>query len=225
MNGTQWNSRHYLSAGDREFLLTALTDNAANRDGLLSLLVDPDSLDQILDSPHLTQVIRAGPAALTLSTRLFFYLHLRRAFLDVGLDDRDLADYIAGVCAEFSRAENALFPFKDQSSPVLLSIDYAEEIGAATGSQQFFLHASAGNHYLFMTGFFAAFLKMRSERRGAPGVGYYEEVGRRSFASARDHRLAREYAMESIFDQLVQVFSDVRQQLENVATRLNGEAA
>lgn len=225
MNGAQWNSRHYLSAGDREFLLAALTDNAANREGLLSLLVDPDSLDQILDSPRLTELVSAGPQPLTLSTRLFFYLQLRRAFLEAGLDDRDLADYIAGVCAEFSRSENALFPFKDRTSPVLLSIDYAEEISAATGSQQFFLHASAGNHYLFMTGFFAAFLKMRSERRGAPGLGYYEEVGRRSFASARDHRLAREYALESIFDQLVQVFPDVRRQLEHMATRLKGEAA
>ncbi|MFP4541242.1 MAG: hypothetical protein ACLFR7_06395 [Opitutales bacterium] len=219
MEETSWSARHCLSAGDVEFLLNAMTDDDANRDGLFRLLADPDSLDQILDSESLTRALEKGEGAVRLSSRLFFYVLLRRALLEVGLEDRDLADYVAGVCAECVRAGRLTQPFRERQTALLLSIDYAQELDAAQGSRRFHLMSAAGNHYLFMTGFFAAYIEARAQRRGAPGVGYYMGIGQRSFATARDHRLAREYALDAIFDTLVQAFPQVRLSLCEVAER------
>jgi hypothetical protein len=224
MQGATWKARHFLSAGDMEFLLQALTRDDANREGLLRLLVDPESLDQILDSEQLTEALQNAETPLRLSSRLFFYLHLRRAFWEVGLDDRELVDYVAGMCAEFVHEGNLTYPFPERRSALLLSVDYLQHLEKAQGSRRFHLMASAGNHYLFMTGFFAGYIERRSHRKGAPGLGYYVGLGRKSFAHARDHRLAREYALDDIFDQLAQVFPQVRLSLSDVASRMENAA-
>lgn len=190
----------------------------------MRLLAEPGEIDRILDSDRLAARVAEQGAALQISARLFFYLAVRRALRADGLDDRDLAEYLAGMLAEFARRENLSHPFGEKASPLLLSIDLALELNAATAGQRFHLHASAGNHYLFMTSFFAAFIEQRRQRRGAPGVAYYEGIGRRSYACARDHRLAREYALENVFDALVHAFPETRHALGELRAEWNHAA-
>lgn len=210
MADTYARPRHHLSEGDLEFILDTLTETASARGSLLHLLADPEEIDRILDSERLFITVLESGGYLRLSTRLFFYLSVRRALRDRGMDDRDLADYLACMLAEFSQREKLLHPFGPEAGPMLLGIDYLARLEAAARSQQFHLHAAAGNHYLFMTSFFAAFIEKRRLRRGAPGVEYYQSIGRRSYAEARDHRLAREYDMAAMFDVLVHAFVEAR---------------
>lgn len=206
-------SRHHLSEGDLTFILEALADTPAGQEGLLRLLVDPEEADRILDSDRLYAKLLESGAYLRLSTRLFFYLNVRRVLRARGLEDHDLAEYIACMLAEFARHENVGHPFGLDAEPMLLSIDYFARVQEASGGQRFHLHAAAGNHYLFMTSFFATFIEKRQSRKGAPGVSFYEGIGRQSYAEARDHRLAREYDMRATFDALTNAFADARQAL------------
>jgi hypothetical protein len=225
MAATEWRARHHLSAGDLDFVVDTLARTSAGRDGLLRLLADPQEIDRILDSERLAARLGEGSSALSLSSRLFFYLSVRRALRARGLEDRDLAEYLAGMLADFARGEHLNQPFGGDAEPLLLSIDLFRQVEAASDGQRFHLHASAGNHYLFMTSFFAGFIERRRERRGAPGLGYYEGVGRQSYARARDHRLAREYAMEDLFDALASAFPETRQALAGLNAQWGHAAA
>lgn len=217
MAETAWRARHHLTAGDLEFVLDALAKTPAGREGLMRLLSEPAEIDRILDSERLAAQLAEPAVGMSLSSRLFFYLAVRRVLREAGLEDRDLAEYLAGMLSEYARREHLTHPFGTRAEPLLLSVDLALELTAASAGQQFHLHASAGNHYLFMTSFFAAFIERRRERRGAPGLPYYEGVGRHSYACARDHRLAREYALENIFDALATAFPEARQALAKLS--------
>lgn len=216
MKTTTWRARHHLTPGDLDFVLEALARTPGEREGLLRLLSDPEEIDRILDSDRLAARVGQPGGALRLSTRLFFYLGVRRVCRAYGMEDRDVAEYLACMLAEFSHRDALVHPFGTRAEPMLLSIDLALSLQAASAGQRFHLHASAGNHYLFMTSFFAAFIERRRNRRGAPGVGYYEGVGRRSYAAARDHRLAREYELEAVFDALASAFPETRQVLSDL---------
>ena len=211
--------RHHLSSTDLEFVTRALTKTASGAEALWRLLVDPGEIDRILDSDRLYASLEDSVGQVQLSPRLFFYLTVRRAFRTVGIEDRDLAEYVACMLADFSRSENVAHPFGAEAVPMLLSIDLMAAISAASHGERFHLYTSAGNHYLFMTSFFPAFIENRRSRRGAPGLGYYENVGRQSYAQARDHRLAREYAMEALFDGLVHAFPEARVALSEMQSR------
>lgn len=212
-------SRHYLTEGDMEFVLGVLSQSVQERAGLQQLLYDPEELDQVLDSPALWTALWDRRISYRGTARLYFYLLVRHALLEVGLEDRDTAEYVANMLADQGQADNWLFPFSDRQARFLHSVDYLRDLQAASGSQRFFLHASAGNHYLFMTAFFARFIEQREERRGAPGIGYYEQVGIHSYEHARDHRLAKEYALADTFDRLAQHFPPVRRKLAEYAER------
>ncbi|MCC5840261.1 MAG: hypothetical protein JJT96_09060 [Opitutales bacterium] len=210
-------SRHFLSEDDLAFIQETLAKTPADRDALLELLIDPDEADKLLDHPALFNACDRPRLTGNLSLRLFFYIRLRKVFSTLGVDDRDLADYVACQLAEAAHRDRWLFPFSQTREPMLYAIEYFRDVETASGSQAFFLHASAGNHYLFMTGLFAPFLEKRKARRGAPGPAFYESLGARSYAKARDHRLAREYGMVELFDHLSSSFPHLRAALATEA--------
>lgn len=210
-------SRHFLSEDDLAFIQETLATSSIERDALLQLLVDPDEADKLLDHPALFAACDRPCLTGKLSLRLFFYIRLRKVLPDLGVDDRDLADYVACQLADAAHRDRWLFPFSQTREPMLYAMEYFRDLETASGSQAFFLHASAGNHYLFMTGLFAAFLDKREARRGAPGRVFYENLGARSYAKARDHRLAREYGMTQLFDHLSSSFPHLRAALATEA--------
>ena len=61
---------------------------------------------------------------------------------------------------------------------------------------------------------------VRSERRGAPDIRYYEEIGRSSFRAASDHRLAYKYDVAEIFNTLSERFQTTRRALNDLGDRL-----
>jgi hypothetical protein len=90
----------------------------------------------------------------------------------------------------------------------------------ADDSTSFYLRAHIGNHSLFMTGIFPDRVRNRTERRGAPGLRYYEEVGRANYRVASDHRLARKYDLDGIFTTLAERFQTTRLALNDLGERL-----
>jgi hypothetical protein len=63
-------------------------------------------------------------------------------------------------------------------------------------------------------------IRARAERRGAPDLRYYEELGRSSYRAASDHRLARKYQLSDIFNTLAERFAATRVALNDLGDRL-----
>jgi hypothetical protein len=59
----------------------------------------------------------------------------------------------------------------------------------------------------------------RHSRRGGPDLDYYDEMGQRGFALAAQHRLARQYGMEALFEATSQRFPRIRAALNRVSDR------
>jgi hypothetical protein len=90
----------------------------------------------------------------------------------------------------------------------------------ADDTTAFYIRAHIGNQSLFLSGIFPERLRHRAETRGAPDLKYYEAMGRMNYRVARDHRLARKYDLDGVFDVLSERFHDTRRALNDLGDRL-----
>jgi hypothetical protein len=63
-------------------------------------------------------------------------------------------------------------------------------------------------------------IRFRAETRGSPSLSYYEGLGRSNFKVASDHRLARKYDLDGIFNLLAERFQETRLALNDLRDRL-----
>jgi hypothetical protein len=90
----------------------------------------------------------------------------------------------------------------------------------ADDTTSFYIRAHIGNHSLFLSGVFPDRIRFRAETRGFPGLTYFEGLGRTSYRMAGDHRLARKYDLDGIFNMLAQRFQQTRLALNDLRERL-----
>jgi hypothetical protein len=220
MKVIQANCRAQFTAEDVDFVCTVLGQGARRRDTLVGLLAEEDTRDLILDDPALLRALLEQRGCLPVSSRFYFYILVRHVLRRAGIEDRAVADYVAELLAEFSRTERlrCLVPGGPTASDYLFELLAAlQAVDDVTG---FFIRAHIGNQTLFLAGVFPEHLRYREERRGAPGLRYYEEIGRANFRVARDHRLARKYELCDIFDTLAERFDSARLALNDLSERL-----
>lgn len=220
MNVIQANCRAQFTAEDVEFILSVLGRRTGHRESLVRLLADEDTRDLILDDPALLRALLEHPVCLRVSSRFYFYVLVRHVLRRAGIEDRCVADYVAEMLAQFSRTERlrGLIPGQVTTGDYLFELLAAlQAVDDLTG---FFLRAHIGNHSLFMSGVFPERIRYRSERCGAPGLRYYEELGRANFRVARDHRLAHQYELSEIFDTLSERFESARLALNDLSDRM-----
>jgi hypothetical protein len=213
------NCRSQFTAEDIEFIATILRPDGAQT-FLVELLADESSRDVILDDESLYRAVLESPACLRISSRFYFYILTRRVLIEVGIDDRNVADYIAEMLAQYADAErmNVRAPGSERSLD-----DFFEMVAAleeVDDSCRFALRAEIGNRSLFFTGVFSERIEHRRCRRGAPGLNYYESLGRSSFHAASDHRLAYEFEVAPIYTALADRFGDARRALNEMKERL-----
>jgi hypothetical protein len=84
----------------------------------------------------------------------------------------------------------------------------------------FWIRAHIGNHSLFLSGVFPERILHRSERRGAPSLRYYQDLGRANYRAAGAHRLATRYDLAAVFDTLSEQFEPARRALNDLSERL-----
>ena len=157
---------------------------------------------------------------LRISTHLYFYILVRHAFRRADLQDRPLADYVASVLSEFSLLERTRCAIKGQAQPLDYFFEMLAALQTVDETTGFYIRAHIGNHSLFLSGVFPDRIRCRAERKGAPGLSYYEGLGRANFRVASDHRLARKYDLDGIFNTLAERFLDTRRALNDFRDRL-----
>src|SRR5690349_12891371 len=209
----QANSRVRLTAADLDFILSVLQRQPPSDRHLTRLLTDPEARDVILDDEALLRAVLEQRSCLRISAHFYFYVLVRHTFRRSGLDDRNIADYVAAVLAEFSSADRLSCRIKGQSQPMDYFVDMLAALQTVDDTTRFFIRAHIGNHSLFLSGVFPDRIRHRTEIRGSPDLSYYEGLGRSNFKVAGDHRLAREYSLDGIFNELADRFQETRRAL------------
>lgn len=220
MNLVRPKCRTRLSAEDFAFIQSALGKTAKEETALKSLFLDSEMLDTILDQKEIQTAIEDRALTVNISSHLYFYVLVRQTLLAADIDDRDLADYVASLLISFSREDhqNKLFP--GLREPMRYLVDIVTQIEKSDYYHRFFLYAHLGNQTLFLSGLFPNHIRHREQRRAAPGLRYYESMGRSHFKAARNHPLAKEFAMQELYDDLYHGFHETRRALNALADQL-----
>ncbi len=167
--------------------------------------------DALLDEPGLFDLLCHAPGLVAPSATLFLYVAVRKALRRVGLDDRELSDYLSALLLEFGIRDRALriAPADDQIYRYVSDIVADLEM-VADARRGFLLRAHLGNFSLWLSGVFPDHVTARRERAGGPDFSYYEEMGARGFRLASDHQLAREWALAPIYQRAAESFERLR---------------
>jgi hypothetical protein len=220
MTVIQPNCRVQFTPEDVAFLLKSLNRRGGQEASLASLLQDPDSLDLLLDHEAVLRGVLEDAGCLQVSRHFYFYTLVRHALLKVGIDDREIADYLGSLLAGYGVQENTRcrLPGRDGS------LDYFFEMMGALQTVDdrtaFFLRAQIGNQSLFLSGMFPERIRQRARLRGFPDLSYYRELGRTNFRVAADHRLARRYSLDDLYHRLSERFEAARLALNDLSERL-----
>jgi len=220
MNVIQPNCRVQFAAEDIDFILSVLGNKIETADCLVKLLADEESRDLILDDEALFQALLERRGCLRVSTRFYFYILVRNVFRRADIQDRSVADYVAEVLAEFSRAERARCVVPGQTKPLDYLFEMLTALRTADDRTSFQIRLHIGNHSLFLAGVFPERIRSRAEARGFPDLKYYEGLGRANYRMASDHRLARRLAMEKVLHTLAERFETTRVALNDISDRL-----
>ncbi len=178
-------ARAAITPADIAFMegLLAREGNSAAFAGLCG---DTATLTAILDLREIHRALLESPVALPVSPALYFYVLVHHAFLDSGIDQPELSDYVAGVLVGKLHARPDP---RSGAMPawVTHAVDFISHIRSAHGVLRFHLEVAAGDQFLVLTGLFPGFLDRRSERHGAPGVEFYESFARNAYRGAAGH--------------------------------------
>jgi len=197
-----------LLAGDDEEL----------RDASLKRL-DAGGIDVLLDDPRVRNAlltdVRAGAAP-----ELIFYVLVRQALLEGDVEDRGMADYVASLLLEFGQERRAYRVSEVAGEEYRYLVDIAAGRRAADTRQKFLLNTHMGNLSLWLSGLFPQYLHRREQRRGAPSVRYYEQMGTSGFRLASESREAVRFGLGEVLRSVADRFSDVRVALNRLSDRL-----
>ncbi len=219
MKVIQANCRVQFTANDVDFIIAALGKKRGAAESLTLLLADPETRDLILDDELLYRALLEQGGCLRVSPHLYFYVLVRNVLKKSGLDDRRVADYVAELLTEFSREERARCVTSD-GHHLNYMFEMLAALEKADDHTSFLIRAHIGNHSLFLSGVFPEHIRHRAERRGAPGLRYYQDLGRANFRVASGHRLATRYDLASVYDTLSEHFEPARRALNDLSERV-----
>lgn len=210
--------RSKFTRDDLTFVVDHLGRSLRLSDAVQRLCQDQDSLDQILDLEGLHQALVDQPQCVQVSPAFYFYVLTRRALLRHGLDDRNLCDYIATVLTDFTQRQNLDKVAATESTRTFAYVsDLLQSIEHAPAAQIFSLRRFLADYTLFLSGVFKENIEARHQRRGAPGLSFYEAIGRQSYRSAAAQPQALREDLRDLLDQIAEAFHEVRLALNALA--------
>jgi hypothetical protein len=213
------NCRARFTAADFDFVVRTLSRSRGNSVSLVDLLSDAEMRDSILDHPRLVETILSNAGQLRISSQFYFYVLARHVLQQAGIGDRKLCDYIASLLETFSRASQLHAPDEACNCAHEYISDILIALTRATPQQTFLLRAHVGNYSLFVSGIFHENTQRRS-LRGAPDIGFYEQIGRTNYQLLASHETARRCELNDVFSGLADRFHDVRLALNELSDRL-----
>ena len=177
-------------------------------DGPDSLLDDPRVRNALLTDPD----VQAPPA-------LVFYVLVRQALLEGGVDSAATADFVASVVIAFARTDRAYRISDDADQEFHYLVDLIDQMRTAEERKAFLLRAHLGNYALWLAGLFPDHLEWRERRRGAPPIDYYDRMGRTGYLLAAESPQAAALGVDKVFGEVARNFTSVRASLNQLSDR------
>ena len=211
------NVRQHLTRDDAQLALRLIARGSSDAIEEAETVLREQGIDALLDDPRLLSGMMGSRQGAHTSLPLFAYVVVRHALREVGEGDRVLADYVASVLLHFGLGNRAtrVAASDDETYTTLAELAGAAESGDLQRS--LLVRAHLGNYALWMCGVFPDYIEARRWRRGGPDLEYYQEMGRRGFALAADHRLAAKHGLATLFTAAAERFPILRQALNNVS--------
>ena len=213
-------TRGRLGATDLQLVMLLLSRGSAARRVHLERRLMTEGPDALLDSPELLERLLALRTMLVPSEPLLFYVLVRQVLRVRGIEDRDLADYLAALLIEFGRRDRAWRVDWNDDERHRYLVDILADLEQSEEPRRFKVMAHLGNYALWLAGLFPDYIAARRLRKGGPDVSYYDAMGRRGFGMASDHVLAEQCGLDEIFGLAADRFSDVRDALNEVSARV-----
>ncbi len=214
------NARHLLTREDAQLAVRLVaTESRADVGDVQQRLVD-DGIDGILDDHHLPRALLRCSFGAYASLPLFLYVMVRHALLRAGETDRALSDYLAAVVLAFNargRSER-ISDADDELYDSLASL--LEDVNDGDPRRAFLVRVHLGNHALWFSGLFPDNIEHRRWRRGGPDLAYFEELGKRGFELAAEHRMAEQYGMAGVYTAIAARFGLLRVALNTMSDAL-----
>jgi hypothetical protein len=216
----QPNARRQLTRADAQLAVRLVARDSPDALAQAQQQLADEGLDAILDDRRLpAELIRSKFGAYA-SLPLFLYVMVRHALLGAGERDRTLSDYLAAVLLAFGargRAER-VSEADDEIYDTLVAL--LRDVNDADPRRAFLVRLHLGNRALWLAGLFPDHIEKRRWRRGGPPLDYFEELGRRGFELAAEHRLAEQHGMAAVYEALAARFGLLRVALNRMSDQL-----
>lgn len=212
--------RHRLTRDDAQLAARLLARETGQDLAELEGVLADQGIDPILDDPRLPVALLRQPRAARASFELFAYVMVRHALRQAGEGDRMLADYAASVVLHFGFRDRSrrIAPGDDEIYDALSQM--FEAVNDRDARRSFLVRTHLGNYALWLSGLFPDYIEHRRWHRGGPDLDYYEEMGRRGFQLAADHRLAEEHGLATLYATAAERFGILRAALNSVSDSL-----
>ncbi|HSJ23353.1 MAG TPA: hypothetical protein VK929_01635 [Longimicrobiales bacterium] len=210
--------RNSFDRGDAGFVVWLLTRGAESARAREESRLREDGLDAILDDPRTLNALLTGREFSTARPELVFYVLIRHALLEDGINDRGLADYLAALVVAFGRGGRAYHMAEDTTEYRYL-VDIVAAADSSDGRQAFMLRAHLGEFALWLSGLFPDHITTREQRRAAPPLSYYEELGSSGYRMAARHDEAEQHGIAELYRNCADFFPALRVALNRVADR------
>ncbi len=213
-------TRGQLRGADVQLVLAVLSEGSTERRVRLERRLAVEGPDALLDAPELMERLLALRTLVVPSEALLFYVLVRHKLLQAGIDDRELADYLASVLRVFGQRDRAWrIDWNDDQKHRYL-VDIVSDLEATTGNRRFKVMVHLGNYALWLAGVFPDYITARQQRRGGPDVRYYESWGQRGYRLAAAHELADHMGLDRVFAVAADRFTALRSAFNGLSTRL-----
>jgi hypothetical protein len=209
------NSFDRKDAGFLIWLLTRGSESARERE---ESRLREHGMDAILDDPRTLNALLAGREFSSARPELVFYVLIRHALLEDGINDRGLADYLAALVAAFGRGGRAYHIAEDTTEYRYL-VDIVSAADSSEGRRAFMLRAHLGEFALWLSGLFPDHITAREQRRAAPPLAYYEELGSAGYRMASRFNEAEQHGIADLYRNCADFFPALRIALNRVADR------
>jgi len=213
------NVRASFGRAEASFVVWLLTRGSEQECTRAEERLREEGFDAILDDPRTLNALLAHGGFSSASEPLVFYVLVRHALLEGNIGDRVIADYLAALLINFGRGRRAYRLSDDEFPEYFYLVDLQDAAENASGYRQFLLRAHLGEYALWLSGLFPDHIAARVQRRGAPGLGYYQELGVHGYRGAADHRDAERNGLERVYRACANTFPALRVALNRISDR------
>jgi hypothetical protein len=214
------NTRHRLTRDDAQLAIRLVASESTEEGERLQRKLVDEGLDAVLDDQRLPSALLGSRFGAFASLPLFLYVLVRHALLDAGERDRAISDYLTSTLLAFNakgRSER-ISEADDELYDTLASL--LDDVNDGDPRRAFMVRVHLGNRALWISGLFPDHVEYRRWHRGGPDIGYFEELGKRGFELAAEHRMAEQYGMSELYTNVAARFGMLRVVLNTISDKL-----